>query len=78
MCSRSILSVGKIEHQVWCDPPFSQRNRITEPTMGVGLGDDREVGVGGDKFWKKVEEVVGNVGGGLYKIRELANFLLTM
>ena len=46
--------------------------------MGVGLGDDREVGVGGDKFWKKVEEVVGNVGGGLYKIRELANFLLTM
>ena len=28
---------------MWCDHPFSQRNRITDRTVGVEVGSDREV-----------------------------------
>ena len=45
---------------------FSQRNRPTERTVGVGIVGDREVrGVGeeGTKFGKGL---VGNTGGGIY------------
>ena len=42
MC-RSILSLSKIAHQMWHDHPFSQRNRITERTLGVKVGGDKEV-----------------------------------
>ena len=41
MC-KSKLSLGKIAHQKWSDHPFSQRNRATEKTVGVGVGGDRE------------------------------------
>ena len=34
-----------------CDHPFSQRNRKTERTVGVGVGGDKEVW-GLDKTWK--------------------------
>ena len=43
---KSILSSSKIAHQMCCDHPFSQRNRTTERTVGVGVGGDREVGGG--------------------------------
>ena len=49
MC-RSISSTSKIAHQMWHDHPFSQRNRTTEKPVGVGVGDDREVGGGWTKF----------------------------
>ena len=59
---RSILSLGKIAHQMWRDHPFSQRNRTTERTVGVGLGGDRKVGGRG---WTKFEK-----GGGSRQYRE--------
>ena len=55
MC-KSVLSLSKIAHQMWCDHPFSQRNMTTEKTVGAGAGGDREVGVGG--MWKKFEKGV--------------------
>ena len=62
MC-RSILTLSKIAHQMCCDHLFSQRSRITEKTVGVGVGGDREVGWGwvGQKL--KKGEGVGNIGG---------------
>ena len=33
--SRSILSLSKIAHQMWCDHQFSQRNKATERTGGA-------------------------------------------
>ena len=27
---------------MWCDHPFSQRNKITERAVGVSVGDDME------------------------------------
>ena len=42
MC-RSILSLKKTAHQMWCDNPFSLRNMTTERTVEVGVGGDREV-----------------------------------
>ena len=54
-----------------CDHPFSQRNRTTEGTVGMGVGSDREVGGGG---WTKFEK--NGKGrqyiGGLHKITRLA------
>ena len=53
---RSILSLGKIAHQMCCDHPFSQRNRTTERTVGLGFGGEKKVGGMGrwlDKIWKK-------------------------
>ena len=42
MC-RSKLSLSEIADQMWRDHPCSQRNRTIERTVGVGVGDDREV-----------------------------------
>ena len=48
MCSMCICaSLSKIAHQVWCDHPFSQRNRTIERTVGGGGGGGREVRGGG-------------------------------
>ena len=52
MC-RSILSLSKIAHQMWCDHPFSQRNRTT----GVGVGGDKEFGV------RELDKIGKNGGG---------------
>ena len=54
-----------------CDHPFSQRNRTTEGTVGMGVGSDREVG-GGD--WTKFEKKGRGRQyiGGLHKITRLA------
>ena len=43
MC-KSILSISKIANQTCRDHPFSQRNKTTERTVGLGGGDDKEVG----------------------------------
>ena len=36
---------------MWRDHPFSQRNRTTERTRGLGVGDDRKVKGGWTKLW---------------------------
>ena len=47
---------------MWCDHPFSQRNRTAERTVGVEVGRDRKVGERGlDKIWKR--RGVSNIGG---------------
>ena len=46
------IILSKIAHQMWYDHPFSQRNRTTERTTGMGLLGDREVGEGWTKFEK--------------------------
>ena len=28
---------------MWCDHPFSQRNKTAERTVGLGVGGDRQV-----------------------------------
>ena len=49
---------------MWCDHPFSQRNRTAEKTVGVVVGGDREVCVfacvweGGGQ---NLKNVVGNI-----------------
>ena len=43
MC-RFILTLSKIAHQIWRDHSFSQRNRATERTVGVGVVGDKKVG----------------------------------
>ena len=63
MC-RSIISLSKITHQMWCYHPFSQRNKTTERTVGVGVGGNRERGGGWTKFQRGE---VGNIGGGVFK-----------
>ena len=35
---------------MWHDHPFSQRNKIAERAVGVGVGDNRETG------WTKIEK----------------------
>ena len=55
------IILSKIAHQMWCDHPFSQRNRTTERTAGMGVLGDREVGEGWTKFEKGG---LGNTGGG--------------
>ena len=32
---------------MWCDHPFSERNKTAERTVGLGVGGDRQVGGGG-------------------------------
>ena len=73
MRTRSILSLNKIAHQIWCDHPFSQRNRTTERTVDVRIGGDREVG---GECWTKFEKGGrgGRQHGGLHKIGGLAPF----
>ena len=59
---------SKIAHQMRRDHPFSQRNRITERTVGVEVGGDREVGERWlDKIWKR--RGVSNIGGSSYFIK---------
>ena len=51
-------------HQMWCDDPFSQKNKTTERAMGVGAG------VGGNReggFDKILKWWFGNIVG-LHKI----------
>ena len=48
----SMLQLSKIPHQMWCDYPFSQRNRTTERMVGVGAGGDRKVRGGGEGVGK--------------------------
>ena len=33
-CVDPLLSLSKIAHQMWCDHPFSQRNKTTKRTVG--------------------------------------------
>ena len=40
MC-RSILSLGKTAHQMWCDHSFSQKIMTTERATGLGVGGDK-------------------------------------
>ena len=40
-------------HQMWCEHPFSQRNRTTERTVGVRVGGDRKWGRGARGWWTK-------------------------
>ena len=49
---RSILSLSKTAHQMWCDHPFSQRIMTTEKTVEAAVGGDRKVGVGGGGWTK--------------------------
>ena len=52
MC-RSITSLSKIVHQMWCNNPLSQRNKATERAVVVGFGRYRE----GE--WAKLEKEWG-------------------
>ena len=46
---------------MWRDHPFSQRNKTTERTLGVGVAVNREMGGGSGQNLKKGGEV-GNIG----------------
>ena len=50
---------------MWYDHPFSQRNMTAEKTVGVGVGEDREVGLG--VVWTKFEKGVLGGGGRQYR-----------
>ena len=53
-------------HQMWCEHPFSQRNRTTERTVGVRVGGDRKWGRGARGWWTKFLKKgrgLGNIGG---------------
>ena len=52
MCT-SMISLSKIAHQVWCDHPFSQRNKTAEWSVGWVL---EVTGKGG---WTKFEKGEG-------------------
>ena len=57
MCG-SIISLSKIAHQMWCNHPFSQRNKTIERAVGGGgwrRQERKEEGGGGgmDKIWKR-------------------------
>ena len=45
MC-RSIISLSNIAHPTWHNHPFSQRNKTTERAVGLGVGGNKERGVG--------------------------------
>ena len=49
----------------------SQRNKTTERAVSVGVGVDREEGLGLGGWTKFEKGGLGNVGGGLHKIRGL-------
>ena len=38
---------------MWCDHPFSERNKTAERTVGLGVGGDRQVGGGGGSNLEK-------------------------
>ena len=54
MICRSILSLNEVARQLWCDHPFSQRNRTTKRTVAVGVGGDRELGGGFERETLKI------------------------
>ena len=58
--SISIISLSEIAHHMWCDHPFSQRNKKTERTVGLGATGKGESG------WTEFEKNVGvgNIGVG--------------
>lgn len=39
MC-RSIISLSKITYNMWCDHPFSQRNKTTKRAVKVEVGGE--------------------------------------
>ena len=45
---------------MWCNHPFSQRNKRTERAVGLGVEGDRERGVG-QNFKKGGVENIGGV-----------------
>ena len=45
--STCVDPLSKIAHQMCHDHPFTQRNRTTERTVGVGVGSDGDVREGG-------------------------------
>ena len=55
MC-RCMISLSKITHQMWHDPPFSQENKATKRVVRVG--------VGGERGEKRVEQNFKKEGGG--------------
>ena len=73
MC-RSIITLSKIAHQMWCDHPFSQRTKTTERRGGgwrqQGRGDEEnfQKGSGGRQYR----------GRGLHKVGGFRNLLPTI
>ena len=59
MC-RCIISLSKITHQMWHDPPFSQENKATKRVVRVE--------VGGERGEKRVEQNFKKKRGGRYAI----------
>ena len=51
---------------MWCDHPFSQRNRRTERTVGVEVGGYRKMGERGLTKFEK-----GGGGGGVSNVGDL-------
>ena len=45
---------------MWCNHPFSQRNKTRERALGVGVGVDRE----GVRVEQNLKKEVGNIGEG--------------
>ena len=43
MCT-SMISLSNIAYQMWRNHPFSQRNKTTELSVRIGVGDNREEG----------------------------------
>ena len=62
---RSIISVSKIVHQMWCNHPFSQGNKTTKRVVWVGIGDNRERRGGSGQ--NLIKGGLGNIGS-LHKI----------
>ena len=36
----SIISLSKLKYQMWCDNPFSQRNKTIKRAVGIEVGGD--------------------------------------
>ena len=51
MC-RCIISLSKITHQMWHNPPFSQGNKATKRVARVEVAGERG-GEGGEQHFKK-------------------------
>ena len=69
MCG-SIISLSKIAHQMWCNHPFSQRNKTIERAVGGGgwRRQERKEEGGGDgqnlkKGGRQYERVYIKLGG---------------
>ena len=64
MC-KSIVSLSKIAHQLWCDHPFGQKKQDSRKTSGVGGW--RQQGMEGWVEQNLKGAGVGNIGG-LHKV----------